>query len=331
MDRPLVDRARPGSGRRGSGRRGSSCPGTARRGSARSWIDHDWVGPSWIGRSGSGRSWIGSSWIADHWVGRVVVRPPRDLTTPHEIRPPSDRRDAPLASLRSYVARLGGLAGVAARRGRPARRRARRRQAPRALLLVLLVLTAAAEGLSLNLRLGDSGVTLSLVETAVVADMLLLGPSEAVIAVVGASRLSTCCVGSPPSSSRSTSAQHAVGASVAATLVALAPGRAPSVCGRARRCGWPCSPTGSSAPGRWSVSSPGSSRTRCAISSPQRPLELAATHVGQREPRRDRRRAVGRASPRSCGSSPHPPSPCTCPIRRQLPDRGAARRGPRRA
>ena len=149
---------------------------------------------------------------------------------PHEIRLPSDRRDAPLASLRSYVLAwvIGGALAVAFvllvvdPDGVTASRD----------LVVLLVVTAVAEGLSLNLRAGDSGVTLSLVETAVVADMLLLGPSEAVVAVVGGIAIQHLVRRIAPMKLAFNVGEHAVGASVAATMVAVAPGTGPVGLGR---------------------------------------------------------------------------------------------------
>lgn len=135
------------------------------------------------------------------------------------------------ASLRSYVAcwALAGAVGLATvlvvvdpagRAITPA-------------LVVLLCLTAAAEAVSVNLRSGDSGVTLSLLEAAVVVDMLLLGPSGGLIAVVGAIVLQHVLRGLAPLKVVFNAGQHAVGASVAALLLAVAPGPAPVGIGRA--------------------------------------------------------------------------------------------------
>lgn len=96
---------------------------------------------------------------------------------------PGDRSDVEGTSLRSYVA-LWVLAGtvavtIAAPWG------AVDLQRDLIALLVLTLLTAAGEALSFTLRAGDSGVTLSLVETAVVIDLLLLPTGGAVIAAAG--------------------------------------------------------------------------------------------------------------------------------------------------
>lgn len=99
-------------------------------------------------------------------------------------------------------------------------------------LLVLLCLTAAAEAVSVNLRSGDSGVTLSLLEAAVVVDMLLLGPAGGVMAVVGAIVLQHVLRGLAPLKVAFNAGQHAVGASVVALLLAVAPGPAPVGFGR---------------------------------------------------------------------------------------------------
>ncbi len=135
------------------------------------------------------------------------------------------------ASLRSYVAcwALAGAVGMAivlvvvdpaGRTITPA-------------LLVLLGLTAVAEAVSVNMRSGDSGVTLSLLEAAVVVDMLLLGPSGGVMAVVGAIVLQHVIRGLAPLKIIFNAGQHAVGASVAALLLAAAPGPSPVGMGRA--------------------------------------------------------------------------------------------------
>ena len=100
-------------------------------------------------------------------------------------------------------------------------------------LLVLLGLTAIAEAVSVNMRSGDSGVTLSLLEAAVVVDMLLLGPSGGVMAVVGAILLQHVIRGLAPLKVIFNAGQHAAGASVAALLLALAPGPSPVGIGRA--------------------------------------------------------------------------------------------------
>ena len=100
-------------------------------------------------------------------------------------------------------------------------------------LVVLLGMTAAAEAVAVNLRSDGSGVTLSLLEAAVVVDMLLLGPANGVIAVVGAIALQHVLRRLPLMKIAFNVGQHAVGASVVAALLAFAPGPAPIGLGRA--------------------------------------------------------------------------------------------------
>ncbi len=147
------------------------------------------------------------------------------------LSPPHPRRDAGwLASLRGYVM-VWALAGVVSVgvvvllvdpdgiSVTPA-------------MLVLLALTAASEAISVNLKSGDSGVTLSLLEAAVVLDILLLGPAEGVVVVVGAIALQHLLRRLAPMKILFNLGEHAVGVSLAATIVALAPGPGPIGLGR---------------------------------------------------------------------------------------------------
>ena len=135
-------------------------------------------------------------------------------------------------------------------------------------------------GLSLNLRADDSGVTLSLLETAVVATCCCWGPPTASSRSSGGIASSTSLRRIAPMKIAFNVGEHAVGASVAATMVAVAPGTGPVGLGRVLAVGRGCSSTACSAPVRsWGCSRRLESNVlRDQLA--ERPLELAATTFG---------------------------------------------------
>lgn len=90
-------------------------------------------------------------------------------------------------------------------------------------VLPLLVLTAVSEAVSVNLRQDQSGVALSLLEVAVVVNLMVLSPDGMIIAVVGGVTCQHLLRRLPPMKLFFNMGEHAAGAGVAAVIMALAP------------------------------------------------------------------------------------------------------------
>ena len=134
---------------------------------------------------------------------------------------PPDRSGADPASLRSYVA-AWVVAGVAAA-ALAAWWHGPFATAELVPFLVLLGLTAASEAANVKVRSGASGLTLSLVETMIVVDLLLLGPTAAFLVIVGGLAIQNAIRHIALLKWLFNLGQHAVSATVAVGLVSLAP------------------------------------------------------------------------------------------------------------